>query len=268
MHRVVVIRTAALLAMLVLVVPVRAFENLRDADLHRIGERIFANECGGRAEALLTWNAGEDFLSLGIGHFIWYPAGRRGPYEESFVDLVDFLQQRGVALPPLVRGDPVPSCPWPNRGAFLAAAESKNTKALRSLLQRTVAHQTRFMARRLRAALPRILDAVPASRRSHVERQYRRVARTPAGIYALVDYVNFKGEGVAVSERIAGRGWGLSQVLDRMDPLGGAVNPLAEFSRAAEAVLIRRAEADPRPVVRDRWLAGWLARVRGYAAPD
>ena len=189
------LRTALLLGLMVLAVPAWAFETLHDSDLRRIGERIFANECGGRAAALLSWNAGEDFASLGIGHFIWYPAGGSGPYEESFVDLIDFFRRRGVALPPLVRGDPVPPCPWPDRGAFLAAAESPNAKALRAFLQRTVAHQTRFMARRLRAALPRILDSVPASRRLHVQRQYRRVARTPAGIYALVDYVNFKGEG-------------------------------------------------------------------------
>ena len=37
-----------------------------------LGERIFANECASKRACLTSWNEGEDFPSLGIGHFIWY----------------------------------------------------------------------------------------------------------------------------------------------------------------------------------------------------
>ena len=250
---------------LLTVMPAGAFRDLPDAELQWIGSRIFANECGGRTEALVAWNRGEAFASLGIGHFIWYPQGQQGPYAESFVDLVRFMRRRKVPLPAMLGATDPGDCPWPNRQAFEAAAQSPEKDLLRQWLQDTVDEQTRFMVRRMDAALPRIITAAPINRRHHLLQQYERLARTPAGLYALVDYVNFKGEGVAPTERIAGQGWGLSQVLEEMGTVASVVDPLAEFARAAEMVLRRRAGADPRALVRDRWLTGWLVRVRGYA---
>jgi hypothetical protein len=72
---------------------------LSGAELDRIGKRIWQNECGGSVEGLTSWNAGENFASLGIGHFIWYPAGVEGPFEESFPKLVAWLTRDGVKLP-------------------------------------------------------------------------------------------------------------------------------------------------------------------------
>ena len=46
-----------------------------------------------------SWNAGEDFPSLGIGHFIWYRAGQQEIFEESFPQLLSFLKRQQVALP-------------------------------------------------------------------------------------------------------------------------------------------------------------------------
>src|SRR5438552_18973326 len=60
---------------------------LSHAEALRIGKRIWQNECNGTVAGLTSWNTGEDFASLGIGHFIWYPEGRRGPFEESFSKL-------------------------------------------------------------------------------------------------------------------------------------------------------------------------------------
>ena len=39
----------------------------------------------------------------------------------------------------------------------------------------------------------------------------------PRGLYALMDYVHFKGEGVLPAETINGVGWGLRQALEQMD---------------------------------------------------
>ena len=77
---------------------------LSPAQLQRVGQRIWQNECAGSVAGLTSWNAGEDFASLGIGHFIWYPAGRRGPFEESFPQLaamsivVTAVTSTGVAV--------------------------------------------------------------------------------------------------------------------------------------------------------------------------
>jgi hypothetical protein len=47
--------------------------NLSPAETRRIGNRIWQNECGGTLAGLTSWNTGENFASLGIGHFIWDP---------------------------------------------------------------------------------------------------------------------------------------------------------------------------------------------------
>jgi hypothetical protein len=52
---------------------------LSHSDALKVGKRVWQNECGGTISGLTSWNQGEDFASLGIGHFIWYPKGRRGP---------------------------------------------------------------------------------------------------------------------------------------------------------------------------------------------
>ncbi len=57
---------------------------ISDGQALAAGKRLWHNECAGTVEGLTSWNTGEDFASLGIGHFIWYPAGRRGPFDESF----------------------------------------------------------------------------------------------------------------------------------------------------------------------------------------
>jgi hypothetical protein len=233
---------------------------ISDAQAERIGHRIWQNECGGTVSGLTSWNAGEDFASLGIGHFLWYPAGKRGPFEESFPPLLRYLESRGVALPDWLKE--AKSCPWSTRSEFEAARESNQMRELRSILANTVALQARFAAARLEAALPKMLAAAPASERDKIRTNFYRLAARPAGVYALVDYVNFKGEGTLVTERYHGQGWGLLQVLESM----GDGEPLREFSNAAAKVLKRRVANSPPARGEARWLPGWLSRVHGYAA--
>ncbi len=242
---------------LALLLPAAAFA-LSDAELDRIGLRVWQNECGGTREGLTSWNAGENFASLGIGHFIWYPKGVDGPFEESFPKLVRFLGANGVKTPTWLDGD----CPWPTRAAFQADAQNTRMKELRELLASTIRLQSRFLAERMRAALPKMLAEAPSSEREKVRANFNRLAETGAGTYALIDYVNFKGEGTNPKERYHGEGWGLLQVLAAMPSDGSAS---AEFSRAAAAVLERRVKNSPPERGEARWLPGWKSRVRGYA---
>src|SRR4029079_19032647 len=46
---------------------------LSDDLARKIGQTIWLNETGGRSEAITSWSANEEFASLGIGHFIWFP---------------------------------------------------------------------------------------------------------------------------------------------------------------------------------------------------
>ena len=257
-------RRAGLIALLLLLpAPLTsAAIQLSPAETRRIGNRIWQNECGGTISGLTSWNAGENFASLGIGHFIWYPKGVRGPFEESFPKFVEFAVARGTKLPAGVsQKDP---CPWNSRTEFNQAAQSPPMKELREFLSRTIDLQAEFLVKRLREALPKMLAEGGASNHGAIERRFDAVASTATGCYALVDYVNFKGEGVLATERYAGQGWGLLQVLEGMkeDANGGAA--AKSFAESARAVLKNRVRNSPPERNEARWLPGWLKRVDTY----
>ena len=46
--------------------------SITDQELMQVADKIFMNEASGNPDKLITWNQGENFPSLGIGHFIWY----------------------------------------------------------------------------------------------------------------------------------------------------------------------------------------------------
>jgi hypothetical protein len=237
---------------------------LSHADVLKIGKKVWQNECNGTIGGLTSWNEGEDFASLGIGHFIWYPKGRRGPFEESFPKLVSFISKRGAKLPPLLLGAEEKPCPWNSRTEFLRAQHSTEMNQLRRFLSDTIDLQAEFLLARLESALPKMLAEAAPSDRANVQEQFERLTKTPQGCYALIDYVNFKGEGVLPTERYQGHGWGLLQVLEAMHGTSdkGAVD---EFSRAATAVLTRRVQNAPAERHESRWLSGWIRRVNSYS---
>ena len=237
--------------------------HISDADALRIGKRVWQNESNGSVAGLTAWNAGEDFASLGIGHFIWYPQGMRGPFEESFPKFLTYAQERNVTLP--VWLNQATACPWKSRGEFSKARDSAQMRELRQLLAHTVDLQAQFLVARLQESLAKMLNEAAPGERDNVERQFARVASTPHGCYALVDYVNFKGEGVLHTERYRGEGWGLLQALEKMHGTETGAVAAREFSNSAAAILRRRVQNSPPERHEGRWLPGWLNRVRTYS---
>lgn len=228
---------------------------ISNAEAERIGRRIWHNECNGTVSGLTSWNAGENFASLGIGHFIWYPAGARGPFEESFPGFLAFARAQGAAVPALLEKD----LPWHSRSEFESAKDSPVMRELRSFLTSTINLQAQFLVRRLELSRAKMLEAT--AHRAEVTTQFDRVAATAQGCYALVDYVNFKGEGTLATERYHGQGWGLLQVLEEMK---GGNDARTGFADAAQVVLKRRVANAPPERREERWLPGWLNRVRSY----
>lgn len=241
---------------------VHAGIRLSDAEAEAVGRKIWHNESRGSIDGLTHWNKGEDFASLGIGHFIWYKAGARGPFTESFPGLLDALAAGGKTLPAWLQGRP--PCPWPDRDAFFADFRGPRLNELRDLLASTVGLQARYAADRLEAALPKILAAAPASERPALQNRFERVASVPNGVYALMDYVNFKGEGTNPSERYNGEGWGLLQVLEGMADAPAGRASVEAFAKSADAALTRRVANSPPARDEARWLPGWRKRLLTY----
>jgi hypothetical protein len=229
-----------------------------------IGRKIWQNECAGTVNGLTTWNVGEEFPSLGIGHFIWYPAGFKGRFQESWPLFIEFTKTRG-AKPPAVALER--HSPWKTKAEFERDFNGPRLSELRKWLAANVSLQTDFIIARSRAALPKILAAAPGSERKRIEANYRKVGTTPQGTYALIDYVNFKGDGTNVNERYKGRGWGLLQVLGEMREASSGPAAASEFAAAAKRVLSRRIANSPPARGEKRWEQGWHNRCNTYAKP-
>jgi len=239
---------------------------LTPAQLDWVGQQIFRNECAGRFECLVHWNEGEAFPSLGIGHFIWYPQGVDGKFVESFPALIEYMQQRQVSIPEWLRAVEPFDAPWANRQSFLAVLDSPEMAELREFLAGTQGIQAEFIFRRARKSLAKVIDAVPEEQKDEIAARLQALSQTPGGVYAIMDYVNFKGEGLAASERYNGEGWGLLQVLMAMDGAQGDT-ALVQFRDAARRVLTRRAQNADNPIELERWLPGWLKRLDTYSEP-
>ncbi|MBU0503969.1 MAG: hypothetical protein ABH882_00275 [Candidatus Omnitrophota bacterium] len=229
-----------------------------------IGERVFENECASNNENLIAWNEGEDFLSLGIGHFIWHPANSRRIFEESFVKFLEYAKASGEKSPPWLDKKTFPECPWDSRDDFLNAKSDVRLIELKEFLIRTKPLQSAFILKRLEDALPLILMRAPESSREKIASQFNRVASAPSGIYALADYVNFKGLGIALSENYQGKSWGLLQVLEGMRGEIEAPDAIREFALSANIVLMDRVKNSPLGRNEQKWLPGWQKRVDSY----
>ena len=239
---------------------------LSEPDFDWLGQQVFRNECRSRPACLTTWNAGEDFPSLGIGHFIWYRAGQQEIFEESFPQLLSFLKRRQVVLPPWLQNSADPDNPWPSRAAFNAAQQSEQMRELRAFLLATAPLQAEFIVSRFHLTEDEIIFSFPPADRSKARQilQGLAAAHPPLGQYALIDYLHFKGSGLNPAEQYHNMGWGLKQVVAEM--LEAEVS-LQQFVEAGTAVLDRRISNAPAERRESRWRAGWHNRLQSYLPP-
>jgi len=238
----------------------------------KVGRQVWRNETGGERDMITAWNEAEDFMSLGIGHFIWFPDRLETRFQESFPKMLTFLRQHGAAPPSWLDRDKVPPCPWTTRDHFQREFRGKQMSELRAFLHDNVGLQATYLVERMQGALPKILESLPTdAERAHVRAQFIRVAAASPDLYPLVDYINFKGEGIAASETYPNidtgvpEGWGLKHVLIEMKGTTAEQDAvLGEFADAAGYVLKRRIRNNP---PNKRWEKGWLKRVDTYRRP-
>ncbi len=243
--------------------------DLTKAQANYIAKKVWQNEGAGKDKYLVWWNKGEDFASVGIGHFIWFPKGHTERFREVFPMVVAFVQKKGVKMP--VWLTPESDLPWQSKTAFFAAKKrrTKQYMELFHFLKGTMPQQAEFMAQRLRQALPQMLGTIKDPKKAAtIERRfnhmlYRKNGKIDErGLYILLDYTNFKGEGTLKSERYKGQGWGLLQVLEHFDEKN--LNKYKAFSDAAKAMLARRIRNSPPARGEERWRKGWNIRLDTY----
>ncbi len=225
--------------------------------------KIYKNEAKSSPDYLVFWSEREDFPSLGIAHWIWFPQfpanfnkSSLPTQEDTFPGLLRFLASRapklGVEIPEFLRsqdGQVVSINPFKNRIDFMNRTAERDS--LKKFLMLTMDLQTQYL-------IKTVSDKVERAIKSRVsdESEFRaillNISGSAAGIYPIFDYVNFKGDGTDTT-------WGLLQVLDR---LKGKISPTANhFSQACIETLKQRVVDRPKDKA---FLAGWISRCESY----
>ncbi|MEJ2436541.1 MAG: hypothetical protein P8Y49_07550 [Sulfurovaceae bacterium] len=242
---------------------------LTKAQEEYIAQKVWQNEGAGLDKYLIHWNDGEDFISLGIGHFIWFSKDHTERFREVFPLVLEYMQKRGVVLPDWL--DVQSDCPWSDKVSFMRSKTTKDATYTRlfDFIDSTRAYQAGYMADRLQRALPAMLETIDdGDKRALIEDRFNAIllnadgSINEHGLYVLLDYVNFKGEGTLKSERYNGEGWGLLQVLEHMD--ANSSDRFKAFSDSAKAMLDRRIKNSPKERGESRWRAGWFKRLDTY----
>lgn len=232
-----------------------------EKELKLIADLVYQDNLSSRKD-LIHWYDGENFASLGIAGFTWYPQGTKANFGNTFPELLNYLDRRGITLPEGFKNQDY--SPWHNKEDMNNYKFTKQGKELELFLYKTRLLQAEFMVDRVRRALPKLVESAPVEVRPLVTNNLNAIANTPGGWYALIDYINFKGEGLNRSGGYKGQNWGVLQVLEEMKPSSPGLQALNEFADSAMRVLERRVRNSPPEHNEIRWLAGWNRRVNTY----
>ncbi len=134
--------------------------NLTREQLLSVADKIFKNETGGSINELVAWNDGENFPSLGIGHFTWFKAsGGRSGFGDSLPEMVAYYRKQGIKLPKILEENRF--SPWQSKSELMAkkARGDKDIQELISFFDSTRDIQVMFIYERLKSSLDKMLNA-------------------------------------------------------------------------------------------------------------
>ncbi len=226
-----------------------AYYQFTEPEAAKVGQQIWKNENAGQLSGLIFWD--DNKLLLGIGHFVWSPKSKNENFTNNFSDLISFLEKKGITIPLWLLNTSSP--PWLTEQDFIRNQETYQMISLRNMLKNTIPQQVYFMVERLKLSLPKMIKTVPTyKQRQHIYTQIKRLVQTPKGLYAMIDYANFKGKG---------QNSGLLQVLEQMSSTGKATE---DFANAAELILKRRIQNAPLEQNNTSWLRNWQNRINTY----
>jgi hypothetical protein len=244
--------------------------------VENIGRKVLYNETHCQASALVHWNTGELFPSLGIGHAIWFPRNVNPGFQESFPNLMKFIRLRISAqgkmmIPAWLDMDVIGPAPWADKNEFdnppIGLAGKKEELQAFLSLPEVVRLQMAYLVYRLETGIYKILaDTEWKGDMTGAQKIYDNFLALSSGAFGLrsmVDYTNFKGEGVRWIERTYFNKyqWGLKQVLLQMPDQ--PTNLYMDFADAAQMMLERVVAnvAPERQELAKKWLVGWTVRV-------
>ncbi len=272
--------------------PLLAAPKLSDAELLQVAEKVAKNEFEGDPNNIVMWNDGENFPSLGIGHYLWFPRDPKTnkkietPFEESFPQMIKFMAENGYPtskFPRILQYNPLTkkiadNSPWDSQALFKAAAKRGELDELRRFLHDPAVRrlQVKFQMSRLKRAADRMQLSLPPQEAIAVGAFTKNLLNSSRGTFAAIDYVNFKGDGENKNERYRGQGWGLQQVImaaaQDMSPPKKSETPeemaLRKFKEHSLILLEKRvshAPSEDQSVKERHWFEGaWSNRVNSY----
>lgn len=212
-------------------------------------QEIFKNEAGGNRQNLTFWSGKEGFASLGLNHYLWAPSAEAASkHGQTFPNFIKYAQSRGVNPPQWMLETTY--LPWATREAFYQAKVNKDPKMaeLQKFIEDTMSLQAEFSIDRAEKAYARIQSDYP-----ELMPKVEALFKTKQGVFAFIDYVNFKGEGFGGSDS----GYGLVQVLRGMK-LSDDKSPVQSFEESAKRALGNRSDAH-------KFIDGWALRIDRYS---
>ncbi len=253
--------------------------NLSKDQLLSLGYRMWNNYAGGTVDGLTKWDgadADHEFMCLGIAQNIWLPEGSNSMLQADWPTVAQRLQELGCKIKPWMLN----GCPWTTQEEFDADFNGKKMTWLRTHLskEKFVRAQAFCIAERLQRTMDpsspdSLVTGLTADQSALVEKNFDFVvnSKDPLGVYALIDYVNFKGEGrLGGTEEFNGQSWGLLQVLLNMQtPAEGAsdADVMKAFVQSAKFTLCQRVinHKLQDPTNNDvQYLDMWVAHLNEY----
>ena len=233
----------------------RELFNISPDKLDMIAEKIYHNECARKREFLVWWSENEEFPSLGIGHFLWFPKDISVPFEATFTKFLDICIYNEIEVPKLLMNYR-DGCIWNSRDEFLDAKNYNQIEQIKDWLENTKDIQAEFLYQRALNMLEDIIDYDPAT-----GDDIKKLLASDIGKFVVIDYINFKGSGLNFTERYKLQGWGLLQVLQNMkfNP-----DPVDAFINSAIGVLKNRIKNSPPERNEEVFLKGWIKRFESY----
>jgi len=245
---------------------------LTQADYQWIGERIYQNECAGKPKYLTYWGKGETFPSFGIGHFIWHPKLAESDTDQMFIEtfpaMVKFVSksQRPPSWLEELSTQTEFVAPWSSKQAFDQAWSNNELQQLRDWLSATQSQQAQFIVLTFQNRWLSETQSLTLNQKAIIQLRLTKMMGFKKGLFAVIDYFNFKGIGLNQKEQYQGVSWGLASVLRAMNVVEESSQNeyLEQFVMAAKQRLQLRVKLAPPDRNEIRWLKGWEVRLDQY----